>query len=134
MLSRDYILRILQTFFDLTAKLFDGKRKTDEEFELELNHLYNAYFQKSRAFFMNTLPEEIPAVFGEDAFLLEKNSMLAEICYREYQHASDEKSKCDWGLKAKFLYDYLNAHSADYSLIYAARSKELEAIQPSPIS
>lgn len=128
MLSRDYILRILQTFFDLTAKLFDGKRKTDEEFELELNHLYNAYFQKSRAFFMNTLPEEIPAVLGEDAFLLEKNSMLAEICYREYQHASDEESKRNWGLKAKFLYDYLNDHSADYSLIYVARSEELAAI------
>ncbi len=128
MLSRDYILRILQTFFDLTAKLFDGKRKTEEEFELELNQLYNAYFQKSRVFFMDTLPEEIPAVFEEDTFLLEKNSMLAEICYQEYHHASDEESKRNWGLKAKFLYDYLNNHSTDYSLVYIARSKELEAI------
>lgn len=128
MLSRDYILRILQTFFDLTAKLFDGKRKTDEEFELELDHLYNAYFQKSRAFFMNALPEEIPAIFKEDDFLFEKNSMLAEICYREYQQASDEESKRNWGLKAKFLYDYLNNHSTDYSLIYVARSEELAAI------
>lgn len=128
MLSRDYILRILQTFFDLTAKLFDGKRKTEEEFELELNQLYNAYFQKSRAFFMDTLPEEIPVIFKEDDFLFEKNSMLAEICYREYQHAFDEESKRNWGLKAKFLYDYLNDHSTDYSLIYVARREELAAI------
>lgn len=128
MLSRDYILRILQTFFDLAAKLFDGQRKTEEEFEMELNHLYTAYLQKSRAVFMDSSPEELLQILQEGDYLLEKSSILAELCYREYQYATDEQSKRNWGLKAQFLYDYLNSHSTDYSLVYAARSKELELL------
>lgn len=126
MLSRDYIFRILQTFFDAVAKLFDGKRKTDEEFEKELNNLYEVYFEKSRSSFVNSLPEEIIDDLKKGPYFLEKSSMLAEVFYREYQLATEVEIKRNWAGKAMYLYDYINNHSSDYSLIYVSRIAELE--------
>lgn len=127
MLSRDYILRIIQTFFEVLEKLFDGKRdKSEEAFQQELDQFYMTYFERSRLSFVSVLPEVIIDNLKKDPYFLEKSGMLAELFYREYLWAAEDEQKLDWGRKAAYLYDYILHHSSDYSLVYADRLAELK--------
>lgn len=127
MLSRDYISRIIRTFFEAVEKLFDGRCESEAEFERRLNDLYRAYFERSRAVLIADSPGELIAWLEEDPCCIEKCEMLGEIFYREYHLTASPELKRNMGLKVIALYEYVNQHSTDYSLLYANRILELQA-------
>lgn len=126
MLTRDYISRIIRTFFQALELLFTGKKEDEEEQEKKLEELYLTYFEKSRQDFLTEKAEDMMVYLKEDPYYLEKCGMLGEVLYREFHGAEDPALKENLARKVIYLYDYVNNHSADYSLIYVNRTLELE--------
>lgn len=126
MLTRDYISRIIRTFFQALELLFTGKKEDEEEQEKKLEELYLTYFEKSRQDFLTEKAEDMMVYLKEDPYYLEKCGMLGEVLYREFHRAEDPALKENLARKVIYLYDYVNNHSADYSLIYVKRTLELE--------
>ena len=48
MLSRDYISRIIRTFFDSLELIFTGDKEREEERKAQLESMYTTYFGQSR--------------------------------------------------------------------------------------
>lgn len=59
MLSRDYISRIIRTFFDSLELIFTGDKEREEERKAQLESMYTTYFGQSRDFFFEEKVEEI---------------------------------------------------------------------------
>lgn len=128
MLARDYISRIIRTFFEALEELFNGPLREEEELEKALEHLYITYLGKSRSAFLTESPEEMTGLWADDPDYLDKCGMLAEMMYRELKHTEDRVLQKNLAAKVIFLYELINNSSADYSLLYAARILELERI------
>ena len=126
MLSRDYISRIIRTFFDSLELLFTGDKEREEEMKVQLESMYTTYFGQSRDFFFEEKVEEIMARLAEEDYFVEKCGMLGEILYREFHRNEEDLVKLNLARKIIYFYNYVNEHSTDYSLIYVNRIKELE--------
>lgn len=126
MLSRDYISRIIRTFFDSLELIFTGDKEREEERKKSLENMYTTYFGQSRNFFLEEKEEKILAKLLEEDYFVEKCGMLGEILYREFHRNEKESFKLVLAPKIIYFYKYVNEHSADYSLIYVNRVMELE--------
>lgn len=128
MLERDYILRIIRTFFQALEGLFGGDKK-EEDFEKELETIYVTYFGRPRREWLAASPEQLKEYLEGSPHFLEKCGMLGDLFYQEYQKTTDKKLKLELAVKIIFLYEYVNNHSSDYSWLYASRIAELKASQ-----
>lgn len=128
MLSRDYISRIIQTFFEALEGVFGPVEENDEEMDKKLAHLYRNYFGKAREVFLAEEPEEMTRYLESDPDYLDKCGMLAEIMYREAKWTKDIEARRNLARRVIFLYDMINNRSTDYSLVYMNRIMEMENI------
>lgn len=126
MLSRDYISRIIRTFFDSLELIFTGDKEKEDERKEQLEKLYTNYFGQFREFFLEEEKEKILEKLSEDDYFVEKCGMLGEILYREFQRSEDDIFKVNLAHKIVYFYNYVNDHSTDYSLVYVSRILELE--------
>lgn len=126
MLSRDYISRIIRTFFDSLELIFTGDKEKEEERKAQLESMYTTYFGQSRDFFFEEKVEEIMARLSKEDYFVEKCGMLGEILYREFHRNEENLVKLNLAHKIIYFYNYVNEHSTDYSLIYVNRIMELE--------
>lgn len=126
MLSRDYISRIIRTFFDSLELIFTGDKEKEDERKEQLEKLYTNYFGQFRDFFLEEEKEKILEKLSEDDYFVEKCGMLGEILYREFQRSEDDIFKVNLAHKIVYFYNYVNDHSTDYSLVYVSRILELE--------
>lgn len=126
MLSRDYISRIIRTFFDSLELIFTGDKEKEDERKEQLEKLYTNYFGQFRDFFLEEEKEKILEKLSEDDYFVEKCGMLGEILYREFQGSEDDIFKVNLAHKIVYFYNYVNDHSTDYSLVYVSRILELE--------
>lgn len=126
MLSRDYISRIIRTFFDSLELIFTGDKEKEDERKEQLEKLYTNYFGQFRDFFLEEEKEKILEKLSEDDYFVEKCGMLGEILYREFQRSGDDIFKVNLAHKIVYFYNYVNDHSTDYSLVYVSRILELE--------
>lgn len=126
MLSRDYISRIIRTFFDSLELIFTGDKEKEDKRKEQLEKLYTNYFGQFRDFFLEEEKEKILEKLSEDDYFVEKCGMLGEILYREFQRSEDDIFKVNLAHKIVYFYNYVNDHSTDYSLVYVSRILELE--------
>ncbi len=83
MLQRDYILRLIQLFFDAIAKFLHSKEGKDPELlRLELDGFYKTFLKFSPNHFQNLSIEEIIYSFNDEERLI-KIEILAELFYQE---------------------------------------------------
>mgnify|MGYP001477593062 CR=1 FL=1 len=86
MLQRDYILRILQQFYDALHKLVNNiEAEKIEEVQLQFNGMYLDYLKKDSSFFYEN---DIPTILkflgeGNDKDSLTKITILAELLYND---------------------------------------------------
>ena len=80
MLSRDYISRIIRTFFDSLELIFTGDKEREEERKAQLESMYTTYFGQSRDFFFEEKVEEIMERLWKRIILL-KNAECWEKFY-----------------------------------------------------
>lgn len=86
MLQRDYIMRILQQFYDALHKLVNNiEAEKIEDVQLQFNGMYLNYLKKDSSFFYE---KDISTILqflgeGEDKDSLAKINMLTELLYND---------------------------------------------------
>lgn len=128
MLQRDYIMRLIRTFFEALEKLFDGKQQ-DDHFAEDLDTLYNKFLGQSREWFLSHSIEETLLFLNQDSYPLEKAGMLAEALFREFEDPTSSVSKTTLSEKITTLYHYIDNNSTDYSLLRDHRLNALKRWQ-----
>lgn len=128
MLSRDYILRIIKTFFDALDMTFNGKKEDEMEIQEKLCDLYKTYFQMDRNIFLNNEIEDIIGFLQDDPDRMEKYGMLQELMYRDASIQDDPAIRNNLYRKVIYLCNYINNNTSDFSLIYDNRSAEISKV------
>lgn len=128
MLSRDYILRIIKTFFDALDMTFNGKKEDEMEIQEKLCDLYKTYFQMDRDIFLNNEIEDIIGFLQDDPDRMEKYGMLQELMYRDASIQDDPAIRNNLYRKVIYLCNYINNNTSDFSLIYDNRSAEISKV------
>lgn len=129
MLSRDYILRLIQEFTEAIELLLKKKkRKDDPEFEVEIQSMYRAYFNHpshhyysiDAEFIINELREEY-----ESKEFFARIDMLSELIYQDALCKSTEEEK-NLLSKALYLIEYLDKNSDTFSFQRRERIEEIK--------
>lgn len=121
MLEQDYILRLLQQFFEDLSLFLSKKKKEEEAPEKQEDYdwasLYDSYVGDYA--FCHTAPgDEILASFGKysPSERLPRMEMLAELYFREAQFERETAVKFSLLEHSLLLWEYINEHSDTYSM------------------
>ena len=118
MLQRDYIMRLLQQFFEALEKLVEERDKKDgPELQLQLQSIYRAYFNHPSTFYYDQDAEYILNEMGQNyggEELLTRIDMLSELLYQDALLKESEEQKYLLR-KSLFLLNYLDTHSDTFS-------------------
>ena len=127
MQQRDYFIRIIEEFMAAVARFLEkaeGKRNDDE-----LRDLYRQYVGDYELLRNMTVEEAIGYAHEQwaEGQSVQKLEMLAELLYAEgsYKQQPLRGMLLD---KAFRLYDYVDGHSSDFSLIRKQRIAEIQGM------
>ena len=126
MLSRDYILQVIKTFFEELDEAFNGKDEDDMEIQEHLNDLYTTYFKRDRESFLQSGTEEMIDFLKDDPDRMEKYDMLQELMYRDAEIQHDLEVRDNLYRKVVYLCEYITNHSMNFSLAYENRITEIK--------
>ncbi len=116
MFQRDYIMRILQTFFQDIAKLLRGKQRLDDEQQLEaFGDLYRNYLKNDRDYYYGMPTGNLIDSFNDDTDGIYKAEILATLLYHDAALQKDETTRKELLEKSLALYKYMDAQSKDFS-------------------
>lgn len=146
MLKRDYIMRLMQQFFETLEKLLEErKRKPESEIRMRINGLYEAYFHRPQKFFQESSGEDIVKYLLQEFYmlpdgaeeadirqaqndLLYRMEMLADLLYHDIEISADEQSVVK-GMCENTLYilEHIDARSSTFSFERRKRIDELNS-------
>ncbi len=127
MFERDYIMRLMQTFFEDVAKIVHRKRDPDDEYQLEaFGELYKEYLKNDRKHYYQLSAESLINSFREDADGIYKAEMLATLLYQDARLQKDEMIRKELLEKSLALYQFMDTESKDFSL---ERKEMIETIK-----
>ncbi|MDR1172144.1 MAG: hypothetical protein LBL24_06805 [Bacteroidales bacterium] len=116
MFERDYMMRILQTFFQDMAKLLRDRQRLDDGQQLEaLGDLYRNYLKNDRDDYFGMTAENLTDSFNGDPDRMYRAEILATLLYHDAALQKDEDSRNGLLEKSLALYKYLDALSRDFS-------------------
>lgn len=128
MIHKDYLLKILQQFFEEIAKYLRNKKEYEIEnpqLQTQLTGLYTTFFNQTADFYISKSADEIITSFDEQERLI-KIEMLSELIYQDALLKPQGETRQQLLQKSLDLFEYLNAHSATYSI---PREQEMEQIK-----
>ncbi len=129
MFERDYIMRMLQTFFNDLDAWIRKRRKLDLEKEEEegLEELYQQYLKNNRSYFHKSTKADLIAVCKDDPDGIYKAEMLAALLYQDALLYDDgsliQKELLE---KSLMLYQYINDTSHTFSIERLQIIKEIK--------
>ena len=126
MFERDYIMRILQNFFEDVAKIIHGKHRPDDEQLEAFGDLYQNYLKNDRAYYYRTSSESLIVSFNNDPDGMYKAEMLAILLYHDASLQKEEAIRKALLEKSLALLRYVDAQSKVFS---PERKKMIEAIE-----
>jgi len=121
MVERDYIMRLLQDFFTMIAKLVRLKVEEPDMTKVQerFDEMYRQFFRRQAQHFYDTDKEEIlEELSKEELSETEQNAMiqmLSELLYQDGLIKKDKTEKCMLLEKSLFLMQYLEHFSKTYS-------------------
>ena len=129
MLQRDYIMRLLQQFFETLEKLVEERdKKNGPELQLQLQSIYRAYFNHPPTFYYDQDAEyilnEMRQNYGGEE-LLTRINMLSELLHQDALLKEPEEQKYLLR-KSLFLLKYLDEHSNTFSFERKGKIEEIE--------
>jgi hypothetical protein len=131
MVERDYILRILQEFFQAIAKVVRRKEESGDfaEAEARFDEMYRQFFRRERTYYFDT-EKEIIAEDIEDETISERDAigkiqMLAELLYQDALIRKTAPERIDLLEKALYLFRYLDANSKTFSWERGQRMQDI---------
>lgn len=125
MLHRDYIMRLIQLFFEALAKFIRNKEGKDPEIlRPELDELYKNFLKHPRNFFKDFSVEEIINFFDNDEKLY-KIEIVAELFYQDAMLGDPDKELLR---KALSLFKYVDLNSDTFSFDRQRKTGEIEKL------
>ncbi len=125
MLHRDYIMRLIQLFFEALAKFIRNKEGKDPEIlRPELDELYKNFLKHPRDFFKDFSVEEIINFFDNDEKLY-KIEIVAELFYQDAMLGDPDKELLR---KALSLFRYVDLNSDTFSFDRQRKTGEIEML------
>lgn len=125
MLHRDYIMRLIQLFFEAMAKFIRNKEGKDPEIlRPELDEFYKNFLKHPRDFFKDFRAEEIIDFFNEDERLF-KVEIIAELFYQDALLGEPDKELLG---KSLALLKYVDLNSDTFSFDRQRRTSEIEVL------
>ena len=121
MVERDYIMRLLQDFFTMIAKLIRLKVEEPDTTRVQerFNEVYRQFFRNSAKHFYDTDREALlDELAREELSETEQHAMiqmLSELLYQDGLIKKDIMEKCMLLDKSLFLMQYLERHSKTFS-------------------
>ncbi|MDR0394192.1 MAG: hypothetical protein LBH77_03435 [Tannerella sp.] len=121
MIERDYIMRIVQDFFNAIAKLIrlNTEDPDTSHIQARFNDMYKQFFRHPATHFYETDKEVISSDLEKEGRnerdTLEKMQMLSELLYQDGLIKTSIPEKCMILEKSLYLLDYLNRNSRTYS-------------------
>lgn len=131
MFEKDYILRLLQQFFeDLSLFLSKKKKEEDEKQEdYDWASLYDNYVG-DYSFYHTAQWEEILASFSKysPSEQLYRMEMLAELYFKEAPFERETAVKFSLLERSLLLWEYINKHSDTYSMERVQRMEYIRGV------
>lgn len=119
MLRKDYIMRMLEQFFKVLAKLIKNENNLEiEDIEIQLAELYDTYFKNDFNFFHDSDTDRIIEFLksdnsGDDLYKVE---MLAELIYQDACLQQENEQRKSLLIKSLNLLEYLDKESKTFSM------------------
>ena len=123
MVERDYLMRMLQEFFDAIAKVvrrdIPGIEPDLSQIQKRFNEIYNQFFRCPAEHYYGIDKEEILNELEKEGYsdsdMYAKIHMLSELLYQDALIKSNIQEKCALLGKSLFLLEYLDRNSRTYS-------------------
>jgi len=116
MIEKDYIMRLIQTFFDAINKIVNSIDKEDiEGAKIQLNNSYGL-LGNEEDYFLNTDYEELIEFFKlKDGNYLKRVEFLAELIYLDATIETKKTYKIEKFEKSQKLFQHCIDYSNEYS-------------------
>lgn len=125
MLQRDYIMRLIQLFFEALAKFLRKKEnQTPDVLRPELDELYKTFLKYPRNHFKDMTIDEITDSFDEEEKLY-KLEIVAELFYQDALLGEVDKQLLE---KSLALFRYVDLNGDVFSFDRNRKIGEIEAI------
>lgn len=125
MLQRDYIMKLIQLFFEALAKFLRNKGdKAPEVLRPELDELYKTFLKQPRDYFKSMSIDEIGNSFDEDTRLY-KIEIVAELFFQDALLGEVDKLLLE---KSLSLLQYAEINSDTFSIERHRKIGEIETI------
>ena len=123
MVERDYLMRMLQEFFDAIAKVvrrdIPGIEPDLSQIQKRFNEMYKQFFRCPSEHYYGIDKEEILDELENEGYsesdMFAKIHMLSELLYQDALIKSNIQEKCALLGKSLFLLEYLDRNSRTYS-------------------
>ena len=136
MIERDYIMRMLQEFFNAIAKVtrrdIPGIEPDLSEIQKRFNEMYNQFFRCPAELFYRIDKEEIlEKLEGEERSerdVYAKIQMLSELLYQDALIKNNHQEKLALLEKSLFLLEYLDRNSDTFSWDRGQRIEDIKKV------
>lgn len=122
MIEQDYILKILQEFFEAIAKVVRRSDGDDEAATAEMQARYDAIYEQffrcpAHHFYEIEKEDLLDDLWAENSEqkAMAKTRMLSELLYRDALIKKDVSQRCDLLGKSLLLLEFLQQNSKTYS-------------------
>lgn len=126
MMQKDFIMRLIQQFFETIERLIKMKSKKHDIAEVQtyLNEMYDTFLKNPGDFYHSANIEDIVLSFKND----EKEPMLEILSELLYQDALLRNNQPELLIKALRLNEYLQEYSMTFSFSRQLRIDEIKNI------
>lgn len=126
MIQRDYLLAIIEDFFQALAQILYKKKFGKEDVKHDIDSLYTRFLENNRAFFLtNNLGTALKA-FSDPTKVSMQKELLAELLYQElitFDYSIDKRQIAESLLE---LYNDIEKTEQTLSLEREERKKEVQ--------
>lgn len=134
MIERDFIMRILQEFFNAIAKLVKLNVEDPDTSRIRdrFDEVYKQFFRRPAAYFYETEKEiildELLNEGRSERDTLGKVQMLSELLYQDGLIQKNIPEKCMLLEKSLYLFDYLDRNSRTFSWDRSGKMIEIKKL------
>ncbi len=116
MIRQDYILALIEHFFECLAIVLGLKRKKTQDHIVPLKKLYTQFLNLDREYLLNMELKEFSQIWSDAPEDLAKAEILSELFYQELTTFNTETDRHNLINKVLFLYDHIDHQSNTLSL------------------
>ena len=134
MIERDYLMRMLQDFFTMLAKLLRQKVEEPDKVHIQerFNEMYRQFFRKSADHFYaldkETILDDLTKEELSETEQMAMVQMLSELLYQDGLIKNDVVEKISLLDKSLFMMKYLDRNSKTYSWDREQKMSDIQTI------